>query len=159
MWSNVRYKTIRIPLPPSRWWAVIIAVGLGTIWHYQGFDVLSLLALMLVPAALAVGDKFELDAIGRRYRAGRHWGHMLNPPWQVLPDVQQVLVKPHSYRELRPTKYNGMVDEGVRYVFTVLLSVPHSVRGIVVASVKDEARAKEIAAVMAAALRVPWQQA
>ena len=120
---------------------------------------LSVLALALVPVALAVGDKFELDVAGRRYRIGMHWAHVLNPGWQTLPVVQWVVVKPHSYRELERTRYNGMVDKGVRQVFTVLLSVPHSWRGIAVASVEDETQALEIAAMLAKALQVPWQQA
>jgi len=41
----------------------------------------------------------------------------------------------------------------------VLLSVPHSRRGVVVASVEDEAEAEAIAAEVAGALQVPWQRA
>ena len=138
---------------------MLLAAVLGAVWLYQGFEVLSVVSWTLVPVGLLVGDKFELDAAGRRYRAGLHWAHLLNPSWQVLPLVQQVVVKPYSYHGLERTRYNGVVDTGVRQVFTVLLSVPHSWRGIAVASVKDETQALEIAAVLAKALQVPWQQA
>ena len=159
MLSNSRYKTIMLPLAPKRWWAVLLAIAMSAIWWWQGFEVLSIVALALVLVGLAVGDKFELDAAARRYRVGMHWAHVLNPGWQLLPVVQRVVVKPYSYRELERTRYNGIIDKGMRQVFTVLLSVPHSLQGVVVASIKDKAQAEKIAAVLAETLRVPWHQA
>jgi hypothetical protein len=159
MLFNSGFTTIKLPLPSKRWWAVALAVALSLIWVSQGLEVLAIIALTLVPVALAVGEKFEFDAAQRRYRVGMHWAHVLNPRWQQLPPVQLVVVKPHRHRQLRQTSYNGLVDEGLRRVFTVLLSVPHTTRGVVVASVKDRATAAEIAAIVAEALQVPWQQA
>ncbi|GAB3856581.1 hypothetical protein GCM10028822_29140 [Hymenobacter terrigena] len=138
---------------------MVLAAALSVVWWWQGFEVLAGMALLLVPFVLAVGNKFELDVAARRYRAGLHWAHIMNPVWQGLPVVQRVVVKPHCYREVQRTKYNGMVDEGTRQVFTVLLSVPNARFGIVVASMKDEIHAAEVAAILADTLQVPWQQA
>jgi hypothetical protein len=159
MLGNLEYTTIRLPMPSKRWWALLLAVALSAVWWSQGFVVLAVVALALVPVGLAVGDKFELDLDQRRYRAGLHWADMLNPAWQPLPVVQKIVVKPYRYRAVQPTRYNGTVDEGSRQAFTVLLSVPQARRGTVVATVASETEATEMAAVLADALQVPWQRA
>ncbi|MFD2720912.1 hypothetical protein ACFST9_19485 [Hymenobacter monticola] len=158
MLGNLEYITVRLPLPPKRWWAVVLAVALGAIC-WQGFVVLAVLVWALVPVALAVGDKFELDLARRRYRAGLHWANILNPGWQPLPGVEKIVVKPYRYRAVQPTRYNGTVDEGSRHAFTVLLSLSQARLGTVVATVPSETEATKIAAMLADALQVPWQQA
>jgi hypothetical protein len=118
----------------------------------------AVIALIMMLLLLPTGQKFELDGAGR-YRSGWHWAHWLNPAWQPLPAVQHVLVKPYRYHKLTPRQFiGGPADEGVWEGYTVLLSVPGSRHGVVVASVKSAAQAAEIAATVAATLGVPWQQ-
>ena len=73
--------------------------------------------------------------------------------------MQQVLVKPYRYRMLARSKYSGdLSDGGIWEGYTVLLSVPNSRLGVVVANVESAAEAADIAAEVAAALGVPWQR-
>ena len=157
--DNSKYITIELPLPPKRWWAVLLAVALGVVWCWQGGVALAVAMWALVPVMLAVGDKFELDLTLRRYRTGLHWADILNPGWQPLPEVEKIVVKPYRYRAVPPTRYNVTVDEGSRQVFTVLLSLSQARMGTVVATVPSKTEATEIAAMLADALQVPWQQA
>jgi hypothetical protein len=150
---------IKRPLPHDTRLAVALPVGLSLILAVRDCPVWAAVALLLVPGLLAVGDKFELDTVRRRYREGYHWAHWLNPAWQQLPLVQGVVVKPYRYRMLARSKYGSeLSDAGIWEGYTVLLSVPNSRLGVVVASVEDEAEAEAIAAEVAGALQVPWQQ-
>jgi len=151
---------VRIPLSllGGAYLAMALPAAVGVAWLLQGYPVWAVVALCVTLLLLPVGQKFELDGT-HRYRDGLHWAHWLNPGWQPLPPVQQVLVKPYRYRKLAPRKYgDGLADKGIWEGYTVLLSVPNSRRGIVVASVKSAAQAMAIATEVAAALGVPWQQ-
>jgi hypothetical protein len=151
---------IKRPLPYDARLAVVLPLGLSLILAMMNCPVWAAVVLLLVPALLAVGDKFELDTVRRRYREGYHWAHWLSPVWQQLPLVQGVLVKPYRYRMLARSKYGSeLSDVGIWEGLTVLLSVPNSRLGVVVASVEDEAEAEAIAAEVAGALQVPWQRA
>jgi hypothetical protein len=130
----------------------------SAVWLLQGYPIWAVVALFITLLLLPVGQKFELDG-AHRYRDGLHWAHWLNPAWQPLPPVQQVLVKPYRYRKLAPGKYGAaLADKGIWEGYTVLLSVPNSRRGIVVASVKSVAQAEVIAAEVATALGILRQQ-
>ncbi len=149
---------IQLPLPASAYLAMAAPAVIGVAWLVQGYPTIAAVALIVTLLLLPTGQKFELDGL-RRYRDGLHWAHWLNPPWQPLPPVQQVLVKPYRYRKLTPRKYSdSLADKGIWEGYTVLLSVPGSRRGVVVASVKSAAQAADMAAEVAAALGVPWQQ-
>jgi predicted cation transporter len=149
---------IRLPLPEGAYLALALPAVVSAAWLMQGHPVLAAGALTVLLLLLLVGQKFELDGT-RRYRDGWHWAHWLNPAWQPLPVVQQVLVKPYRYRMLARSKYGSdLSDAGIWEGYTVLLSVPNSRLGVVVASVESAAEAAAIAAEMAAALGVPWQQ-
>jgi hypothetical protein len=149
---------IRLPLPPSAYSAMAAPAMIGTVFLVQDYLTQAVIAWIMTLLLLPIGQKFELDGAGR-YRDGWHWAHWLNPAWQPLPAVQHVLVKPYRYRKLPPSQFiGGLTDEGTWEGYTVLLSVPGSQRGIVVVSVKSAARAADMAAEVAAALGVPWQQ-
>jgi len=62
------------------------------------------------------------------------------------------------YREGTDTRYGWQPSGSVYEGFVILLSVPDSRRGGVVASVKSAARAADIAAEVSTALDVAWQQ-
>ncbi|MGI4870634.1 MAG: hypothetical protein ACRYFX_05580 [Janthinobacterium lividum] len=152
---------VRIPLPlPSSRYLGLACPGLGALlWLARGHWGMGAVFGVMLVAGLLVEQKFELDAARQNYRTGLHWAHLLNPKWHSLPQVWQVVMKPYTYRELAIGRSGNLADQGIWKGFTVLLSVPDSPRGVVVASVVSAMEATSIATEVATALGIPWHRA
>ena len=148
--SSLRWS---LPIPAQFYLPTVVLGTLGICLTSHELILIGSFLLALALAGLGVGQKFEIDDKRQHYRQGLHWANIINPAWQVLPTVQSVLIKPHS-SIITPGRLHLVLIRRVTE-FIVLLSVPDSQRGVVVASISSNNDAIALAKKLALALTIP----
>lgn len=139
--------TQAFPIGPRTYLKGLLPVLLGLLCLARNEHVVVGLALTVVGLVLATSYQgLELDVASQRYRQF-HWllGLRLGS-WQRLPKAVRVVLKPHSDILTRSTgSRNGSSRTGRYAHLTLLLSIPGSIIGEVMAEFPLAGRARAVA--------------